>query len=88
MNPKSKQPNTLHSIKFEILPEQLTAPDIFEEIRWENDGGKTPDLINMVDESDLPFHPGATFKVHKGELIREGERYFYLAEIELLPTDR
>jgi hypothetical protein len=87
MKTGSKRPNTLHNIKFEILPEQLTAPDIYEEMRWENDGGQSPELIHMIDDSDLPIHPGATFRVHKGEVIREGEKYFYLAEIELLPND-
>lgn len=74
----------IRQIKIEINPEEISNPNKFENLRWEDDGGILPDAIRMMDDSQLPLKPGNTFKVLNGLLTEEDGRVYYVADIEHL----
>ena len=74
----------VQKIKFEIIPEYLTTPELSEEIRWEDDGGRISALPEIIDESQFPLKPGVVFKVRSGRIVRDGQKAFYIADIETL----
>ena len=84
MDSLQKSEKHVQKLKFEIIPEYLSAPEINEEIRWEDDGGRVPNLAEMIDESQLPIRSGSILKVRAGRVVREGQKVFFVAEIELL----
>ncbi|MDZ7806438.1 MAG: hypothetical protein U5K71_04910 [Gracilimonas sp.] len=84
MNTKNVKEDKLQKIKIELDTEAITIPDPAEDIRWENDGGRIPDVLQMIDNSLLPLKPGDTFRVKRGHLTEENDRVYYIAEIECL----
>jgi hypothetical protein len=74
----------VRKIKIVINPEEISTPNNFENIRWEDDGGILPDAIRMMDDSQLPLKPGDTFKVLNGMLSEENGLVYYVADIEHL----
>ncbi|MBD3616323.1 MAG: hypothetical protein HUJ22_07100 [Gracilimonas sp.] len=89
MNKKEKQiPHKLTKLKIELpsMPSQET-PGILEEIRWQDDGGNVSNPIPLsIYEYDLPLQTGDLFRVVKGDLISENDKYYYIAEIEIISS--
>jgi hypothetical protein len=84
MTEKKNSKNILQEIKIQIDPELITTPNANENVRWEDDGGQLPNVIQMIDNSLLPLKPGDSFKVLKGHLTQENGHVYYVAELEYL----
>jgi|GEM_PF-5364138 hypothetical protein len=81
-------PPKIAKLKIELpyLP-SIETPGILEEIRWQDDGGNVSKPIPLdANEHDLPLKAGDLFRVLKGSLIVDKDKYYYVAEIEVIPS--
>lgn len=57
-----------------------------ELLRWESEGGKSSELIEILDDLSLPLKQGEVFEVLEGSIISEGDEFYYEVEIKKVST--
>lgn len=78
----------MKSIKVKLEKSGHLKMYLMELERWEDEGGSSTDLHEILEDIELPLKPGDTFEVLDGKIVFEDDHYFYQASLKLLPRSK